>query len=121
VRAAKRQINEAIQRTAERLGNTPAICRRCYVHPAVLDAYLAGRSVARIAALGARVGVGLRADERAVVAFLKREVTKTRAREAPGALVRLLERSVRKAARKQPRSARLTSRARTKGASRSRA
>jgi len=30
---------------AERLGNTPAICRRCYVHPAVLDAYLDGSLV----------------------------------------------------------------------------
>jgi DNA topoisomerase-1 len=121
VRAAKRRINEAIQRTAERLGNTPAICRRCYVHPAVLNAYLAGRTVARIAELGARGRVGLRPDERAVVAFLKREVTKTRAREAPGALIRLLERSVRKAGRSVPRARRLRSGARTPGAPRSRA
>lgn len=99
VRAAKRQIQEAIQRTAERLGNTPAICRRCYVHPAVLDAYLAGRAVARVAEVGARTRLGLRADERAVLAFLRREVAKAKAREAPGALVELLARSVRKAAR----------------------
>jgi DNA topoisomerase-1 len=121
VRAAKRQINEAIQRTAERLGNTPAICRRCYVHPAVLDAFLAGRTVARIAELGARTRVGLRPDERAVITFLRREVTKTRGRDAPGALVRLLARSVRKVARGAPRAGRVSSRARTKGASRSRA
>jgi DNA topoisomerase I len=104
VRAAKRQINEAIQRTAERLGNTATICRRCYVHPAVLDAYLAGRAVTRIAELGARRRLGLRAEERAVLAFLRREVTQARAREAPGELVRLLERSVRKATRKRPRA-----------------
>jgi DNA topoisomerase-1 len=96
VRAAKQQINEAVQRTAERLGNTPAICRRCYVHPAIFDAYLAGRTVARIAEVGARARNGLRANERAVLAFLKREVTKTKALQAPGALVKLLERSVRK-------------------------
>jgi DNA topoisomerase I len=104
VRTAKRQINEAIQRTAERLGNTAAICRRCYVHPAVLDAYLAGRAVTRIAELGARKRLGLRAEERAVLAFLRREATQARTRAAPGELVRLLERSVRKAARKRPRA-----------------
>ena len=39
---AKRNIVRAIELVAERLGNTPAICRKCYVHPAVLDAYLTG-------------------------------------------------------------------------------
>jgi hypothetical protein len=32
----------AVRDTAERLGNTPAVARRSYVHPAVLDSYLAG-------------------------------------------------------------------------------
>ena len=27
---------------AERLGNTPAVCRKCYVHPTVLESYLTG-------------------------------------------------------------------------------
>ena len=39
---AKRNITAAIQAVAQRLGNTPAICRKCYVHPAVLDSYLDG-------------------------------------------------------------------------------
>jgi DNA topoisomerase-1 len=38
--AAKRNITRAIERVAERLGNTKTICRKCYVHPAVIDAYL---------------------------------------------------------------------------------
>src|SRR5436190_23261559 len=38
--AAKRNITRAIERVAERLGNTKAICRKCYVHPAVIDAYM---------------------------------------------------------------------------------
>ena len=38
--AAKRNITQAIERVAERLGNTQAISRKCYVHPAVIDAYL---------------------------------------------------------------------------------
>jgi DNA topoisomerase-1 len=39
---AKRNIVRAIEHVAERLGNTPSVCRKCYVHPAVLDSYLDG-------------------------------------------------------------------------------
>ena len=39
---AKKNIVAAIESVAERLGNTPAICRQCYVHPAILDSYLDG-------------------------------------------------------------------------------
>ena len=39
---AKRNVVAAIDRVAKRLGNTRAVCRRSYVHPAVLDAYLDG-------------------------------------------------------------------------------
>lgn len=41
----KRNIVEAIRRTAERLGNTAAICRKCYVHPEVLSSYINQNSV----------------------------------------------------------------------------
>ena len=41
-RGARRNVVEAIRRTAGRLGNTAAVCRRSYVHPAVLEAYLDG-------------------------------------------------------------------------------
>ncbi len=37
---AKKNITQAIKEAAEHLGNTPAICRKCYVHPGVLEAYL---------------------------------------------------------------------------------
>ncbi|MBX6740475.1 MAG: DNA topoisomerase IB [Acetobacteraceae bacterium] len=40
--AAKRNIKAAIERVASRLGNTSTICRKCYVHPAILDSYLDG-------------------------------------------------------------------------------
>lgn len=43
--AAKKNIVQAIERVAKRLGNTPAICRKCYVHPAILDSYLEGTLV----------------------------------------------------------------------------
>ena len=39
---AKKNIVAAIESVAERLGNTPAVCRQCYVHPAILDSYLDG-------------------------------------------------------------------------------
>jgi DNA topoisomerase-1 len=38
--AAKRNVTKAIEHVAERLGNTQAICRKSYVHPAIIDAYL---------------------------------------------------------------------------------
>ncbi|OHV96049.1 DNA topoisomerase I [Janthinobacterium lividum] len=39
---AKKNIVQAIESVAKKLGNTPSICRKCYVHPAVLEAYLDG-------------------------------------------------------------------------------
>ena len=39
---AKKNVAEAIKAVAKQLGNTPAVCRKAYVHPAVLEAYLAG-------------------------------------------------------------------------------
>jgi DNA topoisomerase I len=39
---AKRNVVEAIRQTADQLGNTPAVARGSYVHPAVLEAYLEG-------------------------------------------------------------------------------
>jgi DNA topoisomerase-1 len=38
----KKNIVEAIKTVSQRLGNTPSVCRKCYVHPAVLDSYLKG-------------------------------------------------------------------------------
>ena len=43
--AAERAIREAIGRVAERLGNTPAVCRRSYVDPRVLDCYRDGSTI----------------------------------------------------------------------------
>ena len=73
--AVKRNIVTAIERVAERLGNTPAVCRKCYVHPAVMDAYLDG-SLAHTLRL--RVDAELRhsiadlePEDAAVLAFLR--------------------------------------------------
>jgi DNA topoisomerase-1 len=42
---AKKNLVAAIERVAERLGNTPAVCRKCYIHPVILDSYLDGATV----------------------------------------------------------------------------
>jgi DNA topoisomerase-1 len=44
-RQAKKNVAAAVKRVAERLGNTPTVCRSCYVHPKVLEAYERGKSI----------------------------------------------------------------------------
>lgn len=72
---AKKNILRAIENVAKRLGNTPSICRKCYVHPAVLDAYLDGTllsTVKRRAAEQMRRSLSrLPPEEAAVLALLK--------------------------------------------------
>ena len=41
-RQAKAQVNRAVERVADRLGNRVATCRKYYIHPALLEAYLNG-------------------------------------------------------------------------------
>ncbi|HUQ32382.1 MAG TPA: hypothetical protein VM095_09690 [Pyrinomonadaceae bacterium] len=41
-REARRNLVRAVERVAERLGNTPTVCRGCYIHPKVLESYLQG-------------------------------------------------------------------------------
>ena len=43
--AAKRTIAAAVKRVAERLGNTPAVCRRSYIDPRVFDRFRDGRTI----------------------------------------------------------------------------
>lgn len=72
---AKRNLRAAIEQVAGRLGNTPTVCRKCYVHPDVLTAYLDGTLAA-----GLRSGAdappddelnGLQREEAAVLALLQ--------------------------------------------------
>ncbi|HEY8296527.1 MAG TPA: hypothetical protein VIG32_00690 [Candidatus Baltobacteraceae bacterium] len=69
--AAERKVRvvSAIKDVALRLGNTPAVCRKCYVHPAVLDAYLEDGRLD----LGARSRktTGLLPEETSVLALLR--------------------------------------------------
>ncbi len=77
---AKRRIVAAIESVAKRLGNTKAVCRKCYVHPAILDAYMDGATIETITARAARVPKsrrGLTSDEAAVVGLIERRLKKT--------------------------------------------
>ncbi len=75
---AKRHVVEAVESVARDLGNTPAVCRRCYVHPEVLAAHLDG---ALLANLGRRAEETLAESvddlsgrEAAILAFLRRRI-----------------------------------------------
>lgn len=72
---AKRNIVAAIEFTAARLGNTPAICRKCYVHPEIFSGYLDGG----LAVAGRRRIAAKRmldAEETMVLSFLRRRLVK---------------------------------------------
>ncbi len=73
---AKQQVVHAIELVAERLGNTPAVCRRCYIHPAILDAYIARQTIpVRPEPSGQHrrsTAVKLRPEEAAVLALLRK-------------------------------------------------
>jgi DNA topoisomerase I len=69
---AKRALNAAIKQVAQALGNTPAVCRKSYIHPAISSAYLEGALVLEAVELvsGMADSGGLRPEEAAVLALL---------------------------------------------------
>ena len=75
---AKKNVADALQTVAQHLGNTPSICRKCYVHPTILDAYGEGTLNRWLPQLDARAkAVGaleLSAFEEAVVKLLERRL-----------------------------------------------
>ena len=75
---AKRALVEAVESVAKRLGNTPAICRKCYIHPAVFEGYLDGSLAeglkARADDLLEHDGAGLSGRELAVTRFLSKRL-----------------------------------------------
>ncbi|MBO0694581.1 MAG: DNA topoisomerase IB [Verrucomicrobia bacterium] len=74
---AKANVKTAISAVAELLGNTPGICRKCYVHPAVVEAYLKKAPISGLNGAARRPGrVKLGTAERAVLKFLRTERTK---------------------------------------------
>jgi DNA topoisomerase-1 len=72
---AKKNIVSAVEVVARQLGNTKAVCRKCYIHPAVIDAYLDG-TIARAAERTERAIGKMTAAEAAVLGLLQRRVTR---------------------------------------------
>lgn len=77
---AKANIKSAVSAVAKMLGNTPAICRKCYVHPAVLETYLSGSAIEGLKRKTEEAleneDVDLRSTEVAVLKFLQERLAK---------------------------------------------
>ena len=73
---AKRHVVDMVKNVAKQLGNTPAVCRKCYIHPAVLEGFMLG-ALAQLPK--PRVRKGLKAEEVGLAMFLD---SMTRARQA---------------------------------------
>ena len=75
---AKKNIVLAIEGVAQRLGNTPTVCRKCYIHPEVIEAYLDGsmlQTLRQKAEAEIKGGLAnLRPEEAAVVALLQQRL-----------------------------------------------
>jgi DNA topoisomerase-1 len=77
---AKKNIKDAISAVAKILGNTPTVCRKCYVHPAVLETYLDGGMIEGLQqkteeTLSKKLP-NMRSEEAAVMSFLQARLKK---------------------------------------------
>jgi len=71
---SRKNVVAAVERVAKALGNTKAVCRKCYIHPAVVHAYLDGslvKSLQQRARAVLRSGKGLKGEEAALLAYLQ--------------------------------------------------
>ncbi len=76
---AKKEVVKAVEHVAKKLGNTPAICRKCYIHPAIFEGYLDGSLAEGLKQraddlLDHPQSAGLTAQEVALTAFLSRRL-----------------------------------------------
>lgn len=89
---AKRNVKAAIERVASRLGNTPTICRKCYVHPEILNTYVEGSLLLNIkerAEQELRQNLAkLRPEEAAVASLLESRLRRMAKPGAPAHAVR---------------------------------
>ncbi|MCJ2034070.1 DNA topoisomerase IB [Methylobacterium sp. J-068] len=117
---AKKNLRTAIEGVAARLGNTPTICRKCYIHPQVLDCYLEGALLLQIKdAVEDELREdleGLRPEEAAVLGLLQArlaEVKDGRGRDLSADAKRSAKR---KATRQRPARAGTSGAAKARGA-----
>jgi DNA topoisomerase I len=100
----KKNLRAAIERVAERLGNTPTICRKCYVHPEVLAAYIEGGLELNImeGTPAPETGTELKPEEKAVLNMLEKRLSGTLAGKLEDSLA--AARKKRKPRRAAPRA-----------------
>ncbi|GAB0116051.1 DNA topoisomerase IB [Acidisoma sp. 7E03] len=76
----KKSMLQAIEAVSKLLGNTPAICRKCYIHPAVFDGYLDGSLLETLKTRATEEltqGIGrLKPEEAAITAFLTQRLAR---------------------------------------------
>ncbi len=79
---AKKNLVQAIEAVAGLLGNTKSVCRKCYIHPAIIDSYL-DRSLLETLEQRADAAIAesddLKPDELAVLKFLRKRLQKDKA------------------------------------------
>ena len=85
--AGKRELNAAVEDVSRELRNTRAVCRKCYIHPAVIESYLGGRLQRAMRG---------RSDEAALIALLRAEQRREKvlARQHGRSLAPLIARSI---------------------------
>ena len=79
---AKKNVVNAIKSVSEQLGNTPSICRKCYIHPAVIDAYLEGTMLESLQQITSQELIDnlhdLKPEEAAVMTLLEKRLERER-------------------------------------------
>lgn len=77
---AKANVRDAVTAVSKMLGNTPAICRKCYIHPAVLETYLNGDTIEGLKKKADEIleskSIDLREGEKAILKFLQNRLAK---------------------------------------------
>jgi DNA topoisomerase-1 len=96
---AKRNVVRAVESVAAKLGNTKAVCRKCYIHPEILNAYMEGSLVDHLAQRAANMARSLsklRPEEAAVLTLLRSRlaVVKKQKAAAPKTVKDALRRSL---------------------------
>jgi DNA topoisomerase I len=108
--AAKRNVTSAIEQVAKRLGNTVAVCRKSYIHPAILDSYLDGSLLGflkgEVEAVLREDLEGLSGEEAAVLAFLQQRLTREVDRRRQQTPPRDLKKTLRAAVTQEAKAAR---------------
>jgi DNA topoisomerase-1 len=79
-RHAKKNLLRAVEAVAGILGNTTAVCRKSYIHPAVIDSYMDGTMIEilakRVGNAGRKRAGGLRPDEATVLSLLQQRLAR---------------------------------------------